>query len=385
VSPSIFDAYLLSYLEELKAGLDSLPPHALAGVLRLFEQARVEHRQIFIIGNGGSAATASHMACDLGKGTVDRDDPSFTRFRAISLSENNAVLTAIGNDLAFEDVFAEQLATLMNDGDVVVFISASGNSPNLLRAAKYARFRAGKLVGLLGFGGGALATLVDHALVVTTRNYGLSEDTHLVIQHVLTQFLRRLLAGPARRAVFLDRDGIINERPALHQYVTSWADFRWVDGIVPLLQELSALGYVLFVITNQQGIARGLLSETGVAAIHDEMTRLLEKTHGVRLARVLHCPHAADAGCLCRKPRPGLIYRALNESPFLIDVPQSILIGDTDSDVQAGAAAGIGTRILVSEDETAADGATHRVRTIAAAAALLAATEAERSSSHTTA
>jgi D-sedoheptulose 7-phosphate isomerase len=384
VSPSIFDAYLLSYLEELKAGLDSLPPHALAGVLRLFEQARVEHRQIFIIGNGGSAATASHMACDLGKGTVDRDDPSFTRFRAISLSENNAVLTAIGNDLAFEDVFAEQLATLMNDGDVVVFISASGNSPNLLRAAKYARFRAGKLVGLLGFGGGALATLVDHALVVTTRNYGLSEDTHLVIQHVLTQFLRRLLAGPARRAVFLDRDGIINERPALHQYVTSWADFRWVDGIVPLLQELSALGYVLFVITNQQGIARGLLSETGVAAIHDEMTRLLE-THGVRLARVLHCPHAADAGCLCRKPRPGLIYRALNESPFLIDVPQSILIGDTDSDVQAGAAAGIGTRILVSEDETAADGATHRVRTIAAAAALLAATEAERSSSHTTA
>jgi D-glycero-D-manno-heptose 1,7-bisphosphate phosphatase len=239
-------------------------------------------------------------------------------------------------------------------------------------------------VGLLGFGGGALATLVDHALVVTTRNYGLSEDTHLVIQHVLTQFLRRLLAGPARRAVFLDRDGIINERPALHQYVTSWADFRWVDGIVPLLQELSALGYVLFVITNQQGIARGLLSETGVAAIHDEMTRLLE-THGVRLARVLHCPHAADAGCLCRKPRPGLIYRALNESPFLIDVPQSILIGDTDSDVQAGAAAGIGTRILVSEDETAADGATHRVRTIAAAAALLAATEAERSSSHTTA
>jgi D-sedoheptulose 7-phosphate isomerase len=116
-------------------------------VVGVFERARQEHRQIFIIGNGGSAATASHMACDLGKGTIDYRNSGFTRFRAISLSDNTALLTALGNDLSFEDIFAEQLEGLMNDGDVVVFISASGNSPNLVRAAHYARSRAGTLVG----------------------------------------------------------------------------------------------------------------------------------------------------------------------------------------------------------------------------------------------
>ena len=133
---AILETYLRSYLEELNAALNELAPTAIAAVLAAFERARKQHRQIFIIGNGGSAATAAHMACDLGKGTVDYSNPDFRRFRVLSLSDNTALLTALGNDLSFEDIFSEQLATLMNDGDVVVFISASGNSPNLVRAAQ---------------------------------------------------------------------------------------------------------------------------------------------------------------------------------------------------------------------------------------------------------
>jgi D-sedoheptulose 7-phosphate isomerase len=361
VEPAIFDSYLRSYFAELSASLEELDPAVVTTALQVIERARLENRQIFIIGNGGSAATASHMACDLGKGTVDYRNPGFRRYRAISLTDNTALITALGNDIGFEDVFAEQLAALMNDGDVVVFISASGNSPNLVRAAHYARSRGGELIGLLGFGGGVLGTLVDHALVVSSRNYGLSEDSHLIIQHVLTQYLRRLLAGPARPVAFLDRDGVINERPEPHQYVTSWEQFRWVDGILPLLRGLSDLGFALIVVTNQQGIGKGTLSEAALEVIHGEMTRTLE-LEGIPITRVLHCPHLEQDHCFCRKPRPGLIYRALNETPFLVDVAGSVLIGDADTDMRAGLAAGIGTRIIVGGE--AASAATHRVESV---------------------
>jgi len=363
IAPALFEAYLRGYFEELKASLGELGPAKVAAVAEVFERARRERRQIFIVGNGGSAATASHMACDLGKGTVDYSNPGLTRFRTISLSDNTALITALGNDLSFDDIFAEQLKGLMNDGDVVVFISASGNSPNLVRAAHYARSRRGELVGLLGFGGGALGTLVDHALVVSSRNYGLSEDSHLIVQHVLTQYLRRLLAGPARPVAFLDRDGIINERAAPHEYVTSWDEFRWVDGVMPLLRGLSDLGFALMVVTNQQCVGKGLLSEAGLAAIHHEMTRALE-AEGIVLTRVLHCPHLEQAGCFCRKPRPGLIYRALNETPFLIDLARSVLIGDAESDMQAGLAAGIGARVLVGAGDERVDAATHHAGSV---------------------
>ena len=349
------------YLEDLKAALDELRPDAAARVVEVFERARREHRQIFLIGNGGSAATASHMACDLGKGTVDYRNAEFTRFRTISLSDNTALLTALGNDLTFDDVFVEQLAGLMNDGDVVVFISASGNSPNLLRAAQYAKSRRGELVGLLGFGGGRLATVVDHALVVSSRNYGVAEDCHLIVQHVLTQYLRRLVAGPARPVALLDRDGVINERVAPHEYVTSWEQFRWVDGVVPLLRGLSDLGFALMVVTNQQGIGKGVFSEAALEDIHGEMTRHLEG-EGITLARVLHCPHRVEDHCACRKPRPGLIHRALNESAFQADIARSVLIGDAESDMLAADAAGIPTRILVGRSDAVESVATHQAK-----------------------
>jgi len=363
IGPELFETYLRSYFEDLQSALNELDPAAVSAVAAAFEQARQEGRQIFIVGNGGSAATAAHMACDLGKGTVDFRNPEFTRFRTLSLADNNALLTALANDLAFEDVFSEQLASLMQDGDVVVIISASGNSPNLVRAAQYARSRQGTLVGLLGFGGGTLGTMVDHALVVSSRNYGIAEDSHLIVQHVLTQYLRRLLAGPVRQAAFLDRDGVINDRPAPHEYVTSWDAFRWADGVVPMLRGLSELGYALIVVTNQQGVGKGVISESTLGEIHAKMIGELER-QGISILRVVHCPHLEREQCLCRKPRPGLIYRALNDGPELIDLSRSLLIGDSGSDVQAGRAAGVGTRILVGEVDDPTEAATHRVASL---------------------
>jgi D-sedoheptulose 7-phosphate isomerase len=338
--------YLHSYVEDLRSTLQEIDRSVLAAVVDVLIRARHEQRQIFIVGNGGSAATASHMACDLGKGTVDRANPGFRRFRAVSLADNTALITALGNDLSFDDIFAEQLATVMEDGDVVVAISASGNSPNLVRAVEYAKSRGGITIGLLGFGGGRLGELVDHALVVSSRNYGLSEDFHLIVQHVLTQYLRRELAGPARPVAFLDRDGVINQRLGPHEYVHRWDQFRFVDGAIPMLRELSDRGYALVVITNQQGIGKGVMTTSALHRIHDEMKRALSR-EGVSLAGVLHCPHLEHERCGCRKPQPGLIYRAMNESSFLMDLRKSILIGDSVTDTQAGHAAGVGTLVHV--------------------------------------
>jgi D-glycero-D-manno-heptose 1,7-bisphosphate phosphatase len=251
----------------------------------------------------------------------------------------------------------------MQDGDVVVFISASGNSPNLVRAAEYARSRGAETVGLLGFGGGRLAGLLDHAVVVSSRNYGVSEDFHLIVQHVVTQYLRRALAGPPRRVAFLDRDGVLNERPKPHEYVQTWDQFRFVPGVVPMLHGLVEHGYELVVITNQQGVGKGVMSAEALQAIHATMAQAL-RDQGIALAHVLHCPHREQDQCFCRKPQPGLIHRAVNESPYLIDLPRSILIGDSQSDILAGRSAGVGTLVYLGGAESAGADATHVVESV---------------------
>jgi D-sedoheptulose 7-phosphate isomerase len=354
---SLLAMHVRSYVEELTASLNAFSHSALASVVDVLERARRDQRRIFIIGNGGSAATASHMACDLAKGTVDQRNPEFVRFRALSLSDNTALITALGNDLSFEAVFSEQLAMVMNDGDVVVFISASGNSPNLVRAAEYARSRGAETVALLGFGGGTLADLVDVPVVVSSRNYGVAEDFHLIVQHVLTQYLRRALSGPPRRVAFLDRDGVINERLGPHEYVERWEQFRFVPGVVPMLRGLAAQGYELVVITNQQGVGKGVMSAAALHAIHEAMTTALA-AEGLALAQVLHCPHVEADHCFCRKPRPGLIYQAMNASPYLTDLPGSILIGEARTDMLAGRAAGICTRVYIGHPDDAGPDAT---------------------------
>ena len=187
---------------------------------------------------------------------------------------------------------------------------------------------------------------MDHPLIVSSRNYGVAEDFHLIVQHVVTQYLRRALAGPARPVAFLDRDGIINQRLGDHEYVERWDQFRFVDGVLPMLRGLAEHGYPLLVVTNQQGVGKGVMSAAALRQVHDEMTRALA-SEGIVLTRILHCPHLEQDRCYCRKPRPGLLHRALNETPFLIDMPRSILIGDSPSDLLAGRAAGVGRLVYV--------------------------------------
>ncbi|MBV7330033.1 SIS domain-containing protein [Chloroflexi bacterium TSY] len=176
------------YCIELKQSLDLLPWNTIHETVCLLHEARIDQRHVFIIGNGGSASTASHMACDLGKNTQVSDIPGF---RVLSLTDNNATITAYANDCGYENVFANQLASFVQPNDILVAISASGNSANILNAVKLAQSRKAMTVGWSGYDGGELAKLVDLPLVINNYCIEQIEDIHLMLAHIVTQSLRQ--------------------------------------------------------------------------------------------------------------------------------------------------------------------------------------------------
>jgi D-sedoheptulose 7-phosphate isomerase len=175
------------YLASLAATLAALEREPLQAAHGLLEQARSERRTIFVFGNGGSATTAAHVACDLGKNTRVAGKPGL---RVISLVSELGTLSAFANDEGYESVFAEPLRALAEPGDVAIAISAGGSSPNVVRALEVARELGLSAIGLTGSHGGDLPTLVDACLRAPTDSIEQVEDVHLVINHVLTLLLR---------------------------------------------------------------------------------------------------------------------------------------------------------------------------------------------------
>lgn len=186
--------YSREYAQNLTAYLDLLDWRAIADVIECFWAARSEGKTIYFVGNGGSAATASHFANDLVKGARVEGR---TAFRALSLTDNVPLMTALANDDGYETVFTGQMRDLFNKGDVLVAISASGNSPNVVAAAKLAKERGGRTVGFLGFDGGALRQLCDIVVHVQSEKgeYGPVEDIHMVLDHLIMSYLSMRLQG----------------------------------------------------------------------------------------------------------------------------------------------------------------------------------------------
>jgi D-sedoheptulose 7-phosphate isomerase len=176
-----------SYLEELSSTIQKLPLPAIDGLVRLFLRAYESGRTIFLFGNGGSAALASHMTCDLGKGTALA---AGKRLRAVALTDNVALITAWANDTRYEKIFAEQLENLLEPGDVAFAISASGNSPNILAALNFARQAGAATAGITGFQGGHMKSLCDVCVVVPSADMQIIEDLHLSIAHSVFRVLR---------------------------------------------------------------------------------------------------------------------------------------------------------------------------------------------------
>ncbi|MDO8623501.1 MAG: SIS domain-containing protein [archaeon] len=178
------------YFDDLKDALDKIDQDKVQAVADVLYNAYKNNQQLFVLGNGGSASTASHFACDLNKGTLERFyDRGEKRFRTISLTDNVATMTAFGNDLSYDDIFAQQLHNLVNRNDVVVAISGSGNSRNVIKAVNLAKELEARTIGLLGFDGGILKEMVDYSIIVPSNHYGIIEDIHMSLTHMLSCYL----------------------------------------------------------------------------------------------------------------------------------------------------------------------------------------------------
>lgn len=188
---------LRQYAVELQETLGALPLSAVdRAVTRLFT-AWCDRNQVFIMGNGGSAATALHMAADLSKNTAV---PGLPRLRAVSFNDNMALFSALGNDTAYDLVFREQVLTYVDANDVVVAISASGNSSNVLKAAATARELGATTIGMSGYYGGKLAEMVDIPIVVPNHSIEQIEDLHMMLEHMITASVRAAIQYAVKRA-----------------------------------------------------------------------------------------------------------------------------------------------------------------------------------------
>ena len=179
------------YFNYLKTVLDQIDLESIRNLATEFEHARKNGHTIFIAGNGGSATTASSMANDIGFDIIKKTGTTVP-FRVMSITDNNSVLTAIANDVGYDNVFLNQLEIHFRKGDILLAISASGNSDNIIKAAQWVKKEGGKVIAFLGFSGGKLKNIADIAVHVKTEpgEYGPVEDAHLILNHILAHWFQ---------------------------------------------------------------------------------------------------------------------------------------------------------------------------------------------------
>ena len=183
------------YFIELEQMVQAISLQQLQHVLQLLEETYYSGHRIFIMGNGGSASTASHFALDLAKNTIM---PGAPRLKAISLTDHVPLITAWSNDTAYEHIFAEQLANMIEPGDLVIGISTSGNSPNVINAIQLAKACKASTVGLLGAKGGKIKEMVDAYVLAPGQNIEQEEDAHLILSHVITRHMREVVRSQSQ-------------------------------------------------------------------------------------------------------------------------------------------------------------------------------------------
>ena len=174
------ESVIREYANKIGELCQSLDVGGVDRAVALLKKAYDENRRIFVAGNGGSAGTANHFSCDFSKNAVKHSN---RRPKVYTLSSNTEYITAIGNDITFEGIFSEQLKNLFEEGDVLIAVSASGNSPDIVSAVEYVKEHNGSVIGLSGFQGGKLGKMSDVSINVPSDSYELSEDIHSVILH----------------------------------------------------------------------------------------------------------------------------------------------------------------------------------------------------------
>lgn len=327
------------YLGKLKEGLDKLDVETIEKIVNILLIAMKNRKQIFIVGNGGSAALASHLACDLGKGTLQRIyNPSEERFKVVSLTDNTPLITALANDVGYENIFSQQLNNLITRGDILIAISGSGNSENVIRAVKLAQDYKAIVIGLLGSDGGKLKDLTDYCLIYEEKHYGRIEDSGSILSHLICSWIKEKIKEvkggeffkevTGKSAIFLDRDGVINKNAAEYDYIKRLNEFEFLPNSKEAIINLSKKSHQLFIVSNQAGINKGLISKENL----EEINNYLQKEVNSGITKIYYCPHTNEENCECRKPESGMLLQAAKE--YSLNLKDCYYIGDSVDDVE---------------------------------------------------
>jgi len=181
-----FMEFVENYYQQYIRVLNAFDKSSLEPVLDTFLDVRDKGGTLWVAGNGGSAAIGDHTVCDVTKGTHTEGQPTI---KSISLTSNTAMLTALGNDLDYEQVFSQQLKYYLGKNDALLLVSSSGNSPNVVKACEYANSRGVPTIAFVGFKGGKLRDIAKHCVWIPIENYGMAEDAHQSLMHVTTQYI----------------------------------------------------------------------------------------------------------------------------------------------------------------------------------------------------
>ena len=293
--------------------------------------------QVFFMGNGGSSADAQHLAAEL-SGRYLFDRPGMP---GVCLS-NVAPITAVGNDYGYDIVFSRQIEAFARKGDVVIGLSTSGNSKNVILAFEKAKDIGAITVSFTG-DGGAMKDMADHAIIIPSKETPHIQEGYLVAGHMMCGLIERNMFG--RKAVLIDRDDTIAKDVPYCDDPDKLVLFK---GVPKSIKRLNDAGYLVIIVTNQSGIGRGRFDESVLEKVHEKMLHDIS-SEGGHVDDTFFCPHHPDDGCGCRKPEIGMGIAAVKK--YHIDVRNSFMIGNSDSDMEFGERLGCNT-LRVSEKFT---------------------------------
>jgi len=301
-------------------------------------------KTIFLLGSGPSSTITEHFTNDLTKmGSINIASRLGVGIKVISITSNMPLLTALSNDISYEDVYKEYLIRTATSDDVLIIFSEGNPHTNIIEAARYA-FEHGIKVIVLGSDDCEVFTEHAHYIFyIPSDEPSVINDIQMFLCHSITKDVKDNLKLPV---VFLDRDGVINEDR--EGYVKNLNEFRFKQDAASSIKRLNEAGFTVVVVTNQAGINKQIVSQKDLDEIHNSMSKQL-KSKGAWISEIYYCPHTPTEQCNCRKPRTGLLDKAIKELP--IDSNYAYMIGDRITDVIAGNSAGIKT-VLISEDES---------------------------------
>ncbi len=324
-------------LEESSKTIASIDPEQIWKISNALVKVFRSGGKLIVFGNGGSAADAQHLAAEFsGRYLMERPP-----MNAIALT-NLSSITAIGNDYSYDLIFERQVEAHANKNDAVIGISTSGNSKNVLLAIAKAKKMGALTIGFTGTKG-KLKDEVDLALTIPSEKTPRIQEGYFAAGHIICGLVEKGVY--AKKAVFVDRDDTLAKDVP---YCSRPEDLKLFPGVGKSIKRLNDAGYLVIMVTNQSGVARGLFTLETLGRIHEKLRSDLAGDGG-KLDAIYFCPHHPDEKCSCRKPQLGLIHQANND--FDIDVAGSFVIGDSEHDVEMGRRAGCKAFRVVSDQD----------------------------------